>query len=78
MSDKPKCPNCEVELEGTPEVCAKCGFDLKAYPTFFSFFKTAAKQLKAEETAAAAKEAEEKKKKTPPSVMDGLLGRKKA
>jgi hypothetical protein len=77
MSDKPKCPSCDVEIEGTPEVCAKCGFDLKTYPTFFSFFKTAAKQLKKEEEAA---EVERKKKEGEKKLsgMDALLGRKKA
>jgi hypothetical protein len=78
MPEKPKCPNCDVEIEGTPEVCAKCSFNLKDYPSFFSFFKTAAKQLKKEEADAAAAAELEKKGKKPPSVMDGLLGKKKA
>jgi hypothetical protein len=76
-SDKPKCPSCEVEIEGTPDSCAKCGFNLKDFPSFFSFFKTAAKQLKREEDAAKAADEAEKKKKTPPSVMDSLLGKKR-
>ena len=77
MSEKPKCPSCSVEIEGTPEVCAKCGFNLKDYPSFFAFFKTAAKQLKDEETAAEAAAKKEKDSKKPASVMDSLLGRKK-
>lgn len=77
MSEKPKCPNCGVEIEGTPEVCAKCSFNLKDYPSFFSFFKTAAKQLKEEEETAAAAEREKQKQKKPASVMDSLLGKKK-
>ena len=74
---KPKCPSCDVEIEGTPEVCAKCGFNLKDYPSFYSFFKTAAKQLKGEEATAAAKQKEEDDKKKPVTVMDSLLGKKK-
>jgi len=78
MSEKAKCPNCSVEIEGTPETCAKCGFDLKTYPSFYSFFKTAAKQLKQEEEAAETERKKKEGEKKPASVMDSLLGKKKA
>ena len=78
MSDKPKCPNCGVELEGTPEACAKCGFDLKTYPSFYSFFKTAMKQMKQEDEAAETERKKKEAEKKPTGVMDSLLGRKKA
>jgi hypothetical protein len=75
--DKKRCPNCDVEIEGTPESCAKCGFNLKDYPSFFSFFKTAAKQLKKEDEAEAERVQKEKDSKKPASVMDSILGKKK-
>lgn len=76
-TQKPKCPNCGVEIEGTPEACAKCGFNLKDYPNFYGFFKTAFKQLRAEEKAEEDRLEQEKKGKKPAGVMDTLLGKKK-
>lgn len=75
---KPKCPSCDVEIEGTPEVCAKCGFDLKTFPAFFAFFKTAQKMLKKEDADAAAAAERERQSRKPASVMDSILGKKKA
>jgi hypothetical protein len=77
MSEKAKCPSCGVEIEGTPEVCAKCGFNLKDYPGFYTFFKTAFKQLRGEEEAEKTEREKAEKAKKPVSVMDSLLGKKK-
>lgn len=74
---KAKCPGCDVELEGEPEECAKCGFEIKGYKTFYRMLKAGMSQLQAEEEAAAAAAAD-KKKKDKPSAMDLLLGKKKA
>lgn len=73
---KKKCPECDVELEGDPEECAKCKLPLKDFGMFFRLFKTAAKQLTAEEDALAAAELAKKPKKL--SVMDSILGKKAA
>lgn len=73
---KPKCPDCGVELEGTPEKCAKCGFEIQDYSSFYKFFKTAAKQLSAEEEAEAAKNKPPAAKKR--STLDYIRGKKKA
>lgn len=43
----PKCPECDTELvliDGKPpEACAKCGFTLEGFETFFRWFKKAMK-----------------------------------
>ena len=73
---KPKCPGCGVELEGEPEECAKCGFEIKGYKTFYRLLKTGLSQIMAEEKAEEEESAKQKKtKKT--SVMDSILGKKK-
>jgi ribosomal protein L34E len=73
---KPKCAECGVEIEGDPEVCAKCGFDLHGFRSFFRIFKAAAKRVSDEDAEQQAKDALEKKK-SKPSVMDSILGKKK-
>lgn len=70
---KPKCPECGIELEGTPDECAKCGFPLAQYPAFSRLFKRSIKALREEE--------EEEQRQNPtkkPSVLDSVLGKKKA
>ena len=41
----PHCPECDTELvmvnDKPPESCAKCGFTLEGYDTFFRWFKKA-------------------------------------
>lgn len=76
-SKKPKCPECGVELEGEPETCAKCGFEITGYKTFYRLLKAGMSQMKAEQEAAEA-EAAAKRKTEKPSAMDLILGKKKA
>jgi hypothetical protein len=66
---KKKCPECGVEIEGTPEECAKCHFPLEGYGIFSRLFKAGIKEL----------QEEEKTRQPPPkpSAMDLILGKKK-
>jgi hypothetical protein len=59
-----------VEIEGTPEKCAKCGLNLSAFSDFFDLFETAVDHL--EKKRAAAQPPEKKKQ----STMDFITGRK--
>jgi hypothetical protein len=70
MTDKRKCPECDVEIEGDPEECAKCKFPLQSHGVFNRLFKASIKQLSAEEAA--------KKPAPKPSAMDLILGKKKS
>lgn len=69
MTEKRKCPECDVEIEGDPEECAKCKLPLKDFGIFNRLFRASAKQLAAEEAA--------KIPAAKPSVMDSILGKKK-
>ena len=79
ITPKPKCPECQVELEGDPDVCAKCGFLIKDYRSFFRFFKRATSDMEAEKQAKEAaekKQKEEEQKKQKRSTMDYIRGKK--
>jgi len=75
---KPKCPSCGVEIEGTPDSCAKCSFDLKEFPGFYSIFKASMKKFNAEqaEEEKARKAEEDAKKPKKVSTIDYIRGRK--
>lgn len=49
-SVKPKCPECDTELvlvnNELPDKCAKCGFVLDGWESFFRWHKLAQKKLK--------------------------------
>lgn len=73
---KPTCPECGIEIVGTPETCAKCGLDLTVFPNFVKLFKAAWKVMQAEQKELEEKERKERESKKPKSVLDSLRGKK--